>query len=319
MITKESLQTAKASINEATLIIKQSYSRSPTAKKLFFVVEGKDDVPYYGTKAEVYLPEGWKLKIIPAGNRKKAVETYRSLNWSLFSKDLILFFIDRDLSEYTGEDTPTDSNIYVTTKYAIENELCTEETFLHALKYYCDLNDIDEKDESAISSFYNSSWQRFTEIAEPIMSQILYWKMNFINANYANFKIQNTFEVTSSGLVLKPQYQSTLDVLPDLFMQSGVPFAVIDIRSYTNILKSKHSPDEYIRGKYVLTFFSKTLTYIARNSAVFLPSQKKAKDSLGLGYENVVLKLCGIMKVPNTLHVFFVKMKDNLLMHNSDI
>ncbi len=318
MITKESLRTAKASINEATLRIKQSYSCSPNAKRLFFVVEGKDDIPYYATKAGVYLPEGWDLKIIPAGNRKKAVETYRSLNWSSFSKNLILFFIDRDLSDYTGEDTPTDSNIYVTTKYAIENELCTEETFLRALKYCYDLNDIDEKDESAISSFYNSSWQRFAEIAEPIMSQILYWKMNVINANYANFKIQNTFELTSTGLALKPHYQSTLDVLPDLFMQSGVPYSVINIRPYTKMLNSKHSPDEYIRGKYVLAFFSKALTYIARNSAVVLPSQKKAKDSLGLGYENVVLKLCGIMKVPNALHVFFVKMRDNLLMYNPD-
>lgn len=319
MITKESLQIAKSSINEATLRIKQSYSCSPTAKRLFFVVEGKDDIPYYATKAGFYLPEGWKLTIIPAGNRNKAIETYRSLNWSSFSKALILFFIDRDLSDYTGEDTPTDSNIYVTTKYAIENELCTEETLLHALKYYCDLNDIDEKDESAILSFYNSSWQRFIEIAEPIMSQILYWKMNLVNANYANFKIQHTFEVTSSGLALKPQYRFPCDVLPDLFMQSGVTYAVVNLRSYTNMLNSKHSPDEYIRGKYVLTFFSKTLTYLARNSTVILPSQKKAKDSLGLGYENVVQKLCGIMKVPDALHVFYVKMKNNLLMVSSDI
>lgn len=71
MITKESLQKAKESVNEAVLKIKQSYSASPTSKRVFFVVEGKDDIPYYAIKADDYIPEGWKLTIVPAQNRKK--------------------------------------------------------------------------------------------------------------------------------------------------------------------------------------------------------------------------------------------------------
>lgn len=127
MITKESLQKAKESVNEAVLKIKQSYSASPTSKRVFFVVEGKDDIPYYAIKADDYIPEGWKLTIVPAQNRKKAVEAYRHLDWARYKKSRILFFIDRDLSDYTEEDTPTDFNIYVTEKYAIENELCTKQ------------------------------------------------------------------------------------------------------------------------------------------------------------------------------------------------
>ena len=71
MITKESLQKAKDSVNEAMLKIKQSYSASPTSKRVFFVVEGKDDIPYYATKADIYIPEDWKLTIVHAQNRKK--------------------------------------------------------------------------------------------------------------------------------------------------------------------------------------------------------------------------------------------------------
>lgn len=317
MITKESLQAAKASVNEAVLKIKQSYSNSPSARKIFFVVEGKDDIPYYATKAESYIPDGWKLSIIPASNRNKVVEAYRSLDWTSFSKKLILFFIDRDLSDYYGEDTPSDSNIYVTTKYAIENELCTVDTFIRALKFYCDLVDIDETDEAAISSFYDSCWQQFVEISEPIMSQILYWKMNGIDAKYANYKIQQTFDITKSGLRLKSQYKTALDILPDFFQQSKVPYAIIDIKPYSDILNSKHTPDEYIRGKYILTFFSKAFTFVARNSSCILPSQRSAKDTLSLGYENVVIKLCGIMKVPKSLHIFFAHMKENLILVNS--
>ena len=317
MITKESLQAAQASVNEAAFRIKQLYSNSPSAKTLFFVVEGKDDIPFYATKAEEYVPEGWKLNVIPAGNRNKVIEAYSSLNWDIFSKQRISFFVDRDLSDYTYEDTPNDSNIYVTTKYAIENELCTVDTFIRALKYYCDLIDIDETDELSISSFYNTCWQRFIAISKPIMSQILYWKLNGIDAKYANFKIQQTFDVTNGGLQLKAQYANAIDVLPDLFSQSRVSYSAISIESYTELLDAKHTPDEYIRGKFVLTFFSKTLTYVARNSASVLPSHKKAKDSLGLGYENVIVKLCGIMKVPDSLRAFFLQMKDQLIMINS--
>ena len=68
---KESLQRAQNAINEATLKIKQTCSNSPTAKQIFFVVEGKDDIPYYGTKADEYIPNGWKVSLVPAQNRKK--------------------------------------------------------------------------------------------------------------------------------------------------------------------------------------------------------------------------------------------------------
>lgn len=61
MITKESLQKAKESVNEAVLKIKQSYSASPTSKRVFFVVEGKDDIPYYATKADDIFFEDTEL------------------------------------------------------------------------------------------------------------------------------------------------------------------------------------------------------------------------------------------------------------------
>ena len=72
MITKESLQKAKDSVNEAMLKIKQSYSASPTSKRVFFVVEGKDDIPYYATKADIYIPEDWKLTIVHAQIEKSS-------------------------------------------------------------------------------------------------------------------------------------------------------------------------------------------------------------------------------------------------------
>lgn len=310
MITKESLQKAKESVNEAVLKIKQSYSASPTSKRVFFVVEGKDDIPYYGAKADDYIPEGWKLTIVSAQNRKKVVEAYRNLDWIRYKKSRILFFIDRDLSDYTGEDTPLDVNVYVTEKYAIENELCTEQTYIKALRYYCGLNDIDDSDEESLLTFFRQCWDDFSRMAQPIMAQILYWKINCIKSNYANFKMQNIFEIVETQLQLR--YEDIDSVLHELFRESHVPYVQIDIAPYITLLNSRHTPDEYIRGKYVLTFFSKILNYSIRNSENIIQSRKKAKDSLGLGYENVIAKLCGIMRPPVSLSAFFHQMQDNL-------
>ncbi len=312
MITKESLLAAKDSVNETILRVKQLYSNAPSEKKIIFVVEGKDDVPFYATSAKPYMPENWEIKIVPAKNRRNAVETYKAIDWSIVSKQLVYFFIDRDLSDYTDEETPIDSNIYVTTKYAIENELCTVDTFIHALEYHCDLVDVNETDEAAISSFFELCWNSFVPIAKPIMAQILYWKINGIRANYANFKIQNTFEITDNGTVRKTEYQGNDTLLQDLFKQSNVPFEENDISHCTTVLESKHFPEEYIRGKYILAFFSKSFTYFVHNSIRLLPSQKKAKDTLSLGYENIITRLCGIMQPPQSLIIFYKKIFTNI-------
>ena len=313
MITKDSLKKAKESVKLASLKLKQSYSCSPSSKKVFFIIEGKDDIPFYGTKADEYLPDGWKLKIIPSGNRKKAVDAYHGVDWSFYDKQRVLFFIDKDLSDYTGEDTPSDANVYVTQKYAIENELCTYDTFIKALKYYYGLNEIEDADETLLEHLYHTWWTSFSALSEPIMAQILYWKSNHINSNYANFKIQNMFEIKQNVLQRDGSLGSDDQIIQELFRQSGIDYCVTDTSTYRALLNAKHTPEEYIRGKYVLTFFVKALLYISNNSSTVLPSKKASRPTISIGYEDAVSKLCGIMRAPESLRAFFDVMKNNLL------
>lgn len=313
VITKESLIRAQESTNEALLKVKQKYSNSPSDTKIFFIVEGKDDVPFYGTKAEEYLPDGWTTVIIEAKNRKKVIATYENLDWSIYAKEKILFFVDRDLSDYTNEETPNDSNVYVTSKYAIENELCSFDTYIKTIRYYFNMADLDEDDEEELRSFFFGCWLEFVKIAEPIMAQILFWKINEIKSNYSNFKMQHIFSIADGTLRVNPAYHTEDDVLKELFIQSGVTYSHEDLLVYKELLNAKHTPDEYIRGKFVLTFFAKILMYTSKNSEVILSSKKKAKDLLGIGYESVVLKLCGIMKRPESLAEFFDNMKTRLV------
>lgn len=309
MITKESLIAERESVNEAILKIKQKYFNSYTKKSVFLIVEGKDDIPFYGMKAENYIHEDVKIHVIPAGNRKKVVDVYRKLDWNIFAKSRILFVVDRDLSDYTEEDTPIDDNIYVTDNYAIENDVCTINTYIRVLKYLAQLHDIDDVDETELLEFYNYSEQRFFDIATPVMALILYWKLNGIGANYANVNFNNVIQFEHNMLILKPEFKEYSDVIKYMCEKSKVTYdASIDLEYYAKILNGGYLPIHYIRGKYLSCFFSSILNYTVNNSQDILTSKKKGKCSLSVGHKDLIVKLSGYMSVPSSLNNFLSKL-----------
>lgn len=306
MITKESLIEARESINEAALKIKQQYSNSNESKKIIVVVEGKDDITYYGVKTAKYQQAGYKVSVIPAGNRKNVIATYDQLNWDLYSKSRVLFVIDRDLSDYTLERTPQDENIYVTDKYSIENELCTFMTFLNTLKFYCGLNDIDDSDEEELREYYSKLNAEFYNIIDPIMGLILYWKLNSVEANYANINFNNILRINETELTISDELKNDDKLLKYVFKQSGVTYDdTVDWASYVAQLKAHSSSEHYARGKYLLSFFVCIINYVAGKSDVILSSKRKGKMTISVGQADAVSKLCALMPVPKTLNDFF--------------
>ena len=306
MITKESLIEARESINEAALKIKQQYSNSNESKKIIVVVEGKDDITYYGVKTAQYQQAGYKVSVIPAGNRKKVIAAYDQLDWALYSKSRVLFVVDRDLSDYTLERTPQDENIYVTDKYSIENELCTFITFLNTLKFYCGMNDIDDSDEEELRKYYSKLNEEFYNIIDPIMGLILYWKLNSIESNYANINCNNIIRISETELTISDELKNDDELLKYVFKQSGVTYDdTIDLASYVAQLKARSSPDYYVRGKYLLSFFVCMINYVAEKSDVILSSKRKGKMSISVGQADAISKLCALMPIPQTLNEFF--------------
>ncbi|MCH5170193.1 MAG: DUF4435 domain-containing protein [Oscillospiraceae bacterium] len=310
MITKESLIAERESVNEAVLKIKQKYSKSPTEKTIFIIVEGKDDITFYGMKAENYKHQDLRIQVIAAGNRKKVVDVYRKLDWNTFSKSRVLFIVDRDLSDYTKEDTPTDDNIYVTDNYSIENDVCTPNTYIKVLKYLAQLNDIDDVDETELLTFYNHSEQQFFNIATPIMALILYWKLNGIDANYANVNFGRIFQFEDNNLSLHPTFKKYSDVIKFVCDKSKVTYdASIDLSCYEELLQNGYQPIHYIRGKYLSCFFSSIINYTVEKSKDILTSKKSSKLSLTVGNKDLIVKLSGYMNIPISLHNFLSKLK----------
>jgi hypothetical protein len=124
MITKKTLVDNRERTNTALLRLKQSYSKHNN--RVFLIVEGNDDQAFYKCIIVKYI-QHQNYEIIIANSRYNVTNTYRSLDWRCFDRHRVLFFVDRDLSEMTGEYTPNAENVYITDGYSIENSLFNEE------------------------------------------------------------------------------------------------------------------------------------------------------------------------------------------------
>ena len=93
---------------------------SKTNNQIFCLVEGKDDPAFYRYQAEKCLSTDYRISWIKCSGKKQVKATYDLIDWNTYSKDRILFFMDRDLSDYVvDENIVRDVNVYITDYYSI--------------------------------------------------------------------------------------------------------------------------------------------------------------------------------------------------------
>ena len=114
-------EQALAEVDEAYHTFLLLYSASN--KCVYGFCEGKDDPTFYQSLIESKLPNHWKVKIIPAGGKKKVIQAYHAFNWVRLNKEEICFYIDRDLDDYLGQRQQPENNVYITDDYSIENSI----------------------------------------------------------------------------------------------------------------------------------------------------------------------------------------------------
>lgn len=165
MTTKERLVKDREQANVAFLKLKQKYK--PHDQQVYLIVEGKDDIAYY-TCISVRYCKFANSEIICANNRDNVIRAYDSTDWNVFSKDRVFFFVDRDLSDITGEHTPVSQNVYITDDYSIENSLFNEQLLFTTLKVFCGLNDLNDEEIEVLSNLYQTAQAAHAQVFLPI-------------------------------------------------------------------------------------------------------------------------------------------------------
>ena len=264
----------RAERKEKTVSLVQFYEEYKNETNLFFAfVEGKDDPSLYRNMINSKLPEDKELRLYPVDGKDNVKYIYSVLDWSNYSKKKVIFLMDRDLSDLIPEPNfITDINIYVTDKYAIENEICCDQVLNSVMQEVLGFQNISLKDIKRIDNLFNHQIRQFEVGLLEIMANIVWWKRNKVpNPSYHEIKVKNIIKI-ENGIV---SFFLKDDILEYIYKTSGVDkdtyYNDQEISNIVNEIISKKLTNIIVRGKYMSEFF-----------CLFLRSLYKDYNSLGI-------------------------------------
>lgn len=307
MITKEQLEKDREQANLAFLRLKQKYK--PQEDKVYLVVEGKDDVAYY-TCIFARYPQFSEVEIIVANNRKNVIKTYEAVDWNVISSKRVLYFIDRDLSDITGEYTPTAPNVYITDFYSIENSLFNERLLWASLKAIYGINDLEEAESATISSLYQTAVSAHEQAFFVIMAWIVYWRTHSIVCTLNNINSEDLFAIDQGRFTIKDEYKEDKALGEVIHSICGVPYIEQDLSIEIEKIKKCGGIHKCIRGKFVRAFFVKFLNSITSTLPQIFPGKSKPRASVPIGQRNALQILCGYMATPESLDRFLTSIRN---------
>lgn len=230
-------------------------------------VEGKDDPSYYRTLINKELPQNCKILLYPSGNKENVKKTYDCFDWRRFHKNRIVFFIDKDLSSLVIDNNIINgTNVYITDKYSIENDIVTQDTCEAVLREIMGFATTKQESINRILDLFNKAKDDFERYMIPLMAIIIYWKRNGIKANYKNIEVKNIVKIDCGNCILLHNYDKMIELI---YKQSGVNLSKHNNDIVNDIINEiQNIYDDIIRGKYLGKFFILFCNSIYKSSGV---------------------------------------------------
>lgn len=272
-------------------------------------VEGKDDPSFYRGAIENNLPEGWSVDLWSVGNKEKVIELHNCFDWTRFSKNRVVFFIDKDLSYFLGEKLPTDSNVYITDKYSIENDIVSRNTCDRVLTEVCSLNMIDKYDKDKILGLFDKQLAIFQKKMTPLMAWIIHWKRSGSRPSLNDILMKHLFIVKVGELCSITSPKSFSSPEEYIHKQCNIIYKPISkIAAVIREFKTANGPQKFIRGKYELWFFIEFVLSIYKNITRFSNRYTKSpKMNVTLSQTNAITLIAARARIPSTLKNFLDK------------
>jgi hypothetical protein len=177
------------------------------------------------------------------------------MDWRRFPKKRVCFFVDRDLSSLIPESLTTDSNIYVTDSYSIENDLVKRGTCRRVLSEVCALGTLDHGELDAVCNLFESELEKFLSSMIPMMAWILNWRRNGKRATLNDILMKDLFTFTNGTLRANPTPKGKANAVLYIHEQCNVVHdATVDIGPLEAELRKGGAYRHFTRGKYVFWF-----------------------------------------------------------------
>lgn len=297
----DALEVATAAYHEFLL-----YYRND-ARLVYGFVEGREDPTFYRGIIDLMLDDQWTVKLIAGGNKSRVIQLARQMDWGRFSQRRVCFFIDKDLSDYLGEQLPSDQNIYVTDGYSIENSIVCQYTLERVLEEIFGFDGMLPAESDRIRANFQASFDAFTEIMLPVMAQVLLWMRGKEAPCLDNLRLKDWFLFRDGRIALRRDYRSNRSRLISAANWCGCQASKNKdvVATVRELLRSRKGA-EVIRGKYVLWFFLESLRSChegaGRLCAKFKGRRPKEKVTIGMG--NAMALLGNRARVPASLRNF---------------
>ena len=197
----DSFFARKESIIPKSGVLKLMQKYSSQNKDLHIFVEDEDDYEFYRYAIEEVFVA---YDIIPycQKGKKNVLESYQEIDWNNYKKGRVLFFIDKDFDDLIiNNQNVTDSNIFSTKYYSIENYLVNDEVFKIILNRFFGV-----KDTQLINLFMtkiNKAHNRFHNFMIPIISLILIYRKESEHMELDKIKPSDFFYLNNLKIIKK--------------------------------------------------------------------------------------------------------------------
>ena len=219
--------------------------------------EGQDDRSFFGPHIRTYTSDFPHCTYHPyvCGGKQQVFSTKEKIysGTTPAANLVLLFFVDKDLSDFIKENHPTFPDLFTTKFYSIENYLVSEEMLLEVWQDILHVEGISPKFER-ISQRFGTERDKFYRFVAPISAWIVYLRRKGVHPNVDDIRMQQLCEIDSTLT-----FQSFHDSYEAerIFMKVCPMATEADWLACSEVLSEfvGVDPKTYVRGKFELWFF----------------------------------------------------------------
>ena len=287
------LRAARAGAGTALHQFLLNHKRCRRIVHVFF--EGFDDQSFYYGFLQNMAPLECELLPYRCGNKTAVYEAFLKINPRIASSGEALFFVDKDLSDFLGEEWPVASDIFVTRHYSIENYLVEPEMLRRTLCELYGLSATEAVVDEAAKRF-EAVLKQFHVLLAPVMVWILAMRQQSQVLNLQNLRLARLFKVTPRYVRWKPRNRMRCSSILQAELSVKAPRGTTRHASRFRQVVAACCPKSYVRGKFEAWFMISYLNALA--------TQAKLKSHVSINEKSFIQILGPRMQVPDDVRAF---------------
>ncbi len=286
---------------------KTTYQKN--SKVIYAFCEGKDDLSFYKGAIENVLTENWTVHIWEVGGVYNVIGLHKKLDWRKYNSAQVVFFIDRDLTEFTNEKLPNKKNIYITNNYSIENDIVNWNTCERTLTEVLGLSDLSSEEKDALKELFEEEFLNFSDQMVPIMAWIIKWRRCGHRSCLNAILMQDLFKIKQGKLESIAHPKRFQDTTAYIHKQCNLTIDKdYELRAGIAEFRTEDRHKKFIRGKYLLWFLVEFCLSIHRDclqmSIIKSISTPKPKNVANFSHSSAMFLISPRCKAPQSLKKF---------------